>query len=343
MSARSRRAMRRPSLLVGAVWLAVAWGDAARAAEPGETTLRGELVGSQSVWTRARERTGDESRALVEAERLLSSDPPNAPPGLRTSLRKLRSEEGVKRLREAGVESSRSPEVRHLYATLLQDAGKVDEAQRQHELVAHGAPVSVATQSHEALGVLYARSGDRARELAAYDRALAGLPVGTARSIVLANRAESAMSMGALGDAIAGYREALAQLDHLQTFLVGVTTHWGLAVALDRYGDLDAAIASVSAARAYDPLDLSLRLDSWFFSPPWDEAWFWALGALAHARADSGDARVEKLEAARARYVEYASRAPVGDRYAPLAVLRARALGAEVAATQRAAPTKKPR
>src|SRR5262249_59502959 len=79
------------------------------------------------------------------------------------------------------------------------------------------------------------------------------------------------------------------------------STYWGLAVALDRSGELDAAMEAIGLARSYDPHDKSISPagGSWFFSPEYDEAWYTALGHWAHARAATlRAARIESYLAA---------------------------------------------
>ena len=100
----------------------------------------------------------------------------------------------------------------------------------------------------------------------------------------------------------------------------GVTTLWGLAVALDRSGDLDQALRQIDLARTYDFADRALTDPAWFFVPPYDEAWYSALGQWATARhAELAAVRVEAYARAVARWRDYLSQAPPDDRWAPLA------------------------
>src|SRR4029079_8260597 len=89
----------------------------------------------------------------------------------------------------------------------------------------------------------------------------------------------------AITAAVAGYRTALGLLsaDHMM-FGSGSTTLWGLAVALDRSGDLDSGLESVRVARSYDAQDKHLNGPGWFYLPAYDRHWYEALGHWQVAR-----------------------------------------------------------
>lgn len=176
------------------------------------------------------------------------------------------------------------------------------------------------------LGVCYAVLGERDKEIHAYGQALQFQPIGSHRAMLMANRAESFMGAGRVDDAIQGYRDALAALlpDEMKSY--GVTSLWGLAVALDRNGDMESALSNIRLARTYDELDEEITKEGWFYSPPYDEHWYKALGAWVHARAidnsiDKTFAYGHALEA----WDRYIDSAPPGDLYVDLAKVRRRA------------------
>jgi cytochrome c-type biogenesis protein CcmH/NrfG len=127
------------------------------------------------------------------------------------------------------------------------------------------------------------------------------------------------MGQGDLSNAVGGYREALQLLPNIAVGAAGVTTLWGLAVALDRSGDHRRALDHIDLARSYDRDDRQLRHQSWFFMPSYDEHWYAALGHWARARAATGpSARAEAYGRAIASWHAYLSEAHAGDRWLPL-------------------------
>jgi hypothetical protein len=112
-------------------------------------------------------------------------------------------------------------------------------------------------------------------------------PLPPERARLLANRAEAYMLRGDVERAVDGYRASLAlYFVGNQLFRGGTTTLWGLAVALDRSGDLDGGLQAVRLARSYDPQDLQLNGTEWFYVPAYDRHWYEALGHWAVARGD---------------------------------------------------------
>lgn len=151
-----------------------------------------------------------------------------------------------------------------------------------------------AVQAYWMLALAYAHSGNTHEELATYDLYLAheSDPIGRATAIM--NRAEGYMRLGRLRDAIDGYREADAILAPLPS---GVTTlasaRWGLAVALDRYGDARGALDAAKSAFQLDPrLRMVTDSEEVFFVPEYDRYWYIALGYQAAAAAESRASKV---------------------------------------------------
>jgi tetratricopeptide (TPR) repeat protein len=167
------------------------------------------------------------------------------------------------------------------------------------------------------LALAYGQAGRIADEIAAYSEALAVEPLADDRARLLANRAEALMHAGNIAGAIAGYREALTVRS------AAPTTLWGLAVALDRSGDLERALAAVSLARVYDPADKEINGPDWVYVPPHDKFWYEALGYWSRARSadvegDRGDAYARAVQAWKA----YAANAARDDRWLDLGRLR---------------------
>ena len=139
------------------------------------------------------------------------------------------------------------------------------------------------------LAVTYAHLGRVEDEIAAYGESLRVQPVSHERARLLANRAEAYMLLGDITAAVRGYRAALALLsaDHMM-FGTGSTTLWGLAVALDRSGDLDSGLDAIRVARSYDAQDKLINGPSWFYMPDYDRYWYEALGHWQVARKARG-------------------------------------------------------
>lgn len=239
-------------------------------------------------------------------------------------------------LEKAGGATSPNMLVRLQYASLMQTIASkqkprnlenVKEAAKIIQAVIASRPdPAILEVAWGELGVCYAVLGERDKEIQAYGQALHFQPIGHRRATLMANRAESYMGAGRLDDAIQGYRDALAALlpDEMRTY--GVTTLWGLAVALDRNGDMEAGLANIRLARIYDEIDEEINKEGWFYSPAHDEHWYKALGAWGRARAiensiDKTFAYGHAIEA----WERYIDRAPAGDLYVELAKIRRRA------------------
>jgi len=303
-----------------------------------------EVSADPSVWASARRpNASSRERLASEAQKVLSD----------AALQKERAEmrtglaignelleaariDARSKLEEAGGATSPNMIVRLQYASLLQTIASkqkprnlknVEKAAKIIETVVAARPdPSVLEIAWGELGVCYAVLGERDKEIHAYGQALSFQPIGHRRATLMANRAESYMGSGRLDEAIQGYRDGLAALlpDEMRAY--GVTTLWGLAVALDRNGDLESAFANIRLARIYDGIDEEINRDSWFYSPAYDEHWYKALGAWAHARTieNSIDRTFEYGHALEA-WDRYIDRAPADDLYVALAKVRRRA------------------
>lgn len=310
---------RRPSLLSG--WL----GAAVLA---GAALVSSPLHAAPTVWARALDPQAGERAALIA-----QAD------GLLIRYNRLRryplhdrvEEIGPLWLREArslyeraGAATSRDPSVRLRYAELLTDLGDVQGAAATLEALLRTEPHARArSEAWRALAICYARLGRYEDEIKAYDEALALEPHAGPRSTLLANQAEAYMVLGDISSAVEGYRSALATLGSLDMFVYGVTTLWGLAVALDRSGDLEVALQHIQLARTYDRNDKQINGSNWFYVPAYDDAWYAALGHWAAARsAELGDTRVEHYQQAVIAWESFIARAPASDHWLPLAKAR---------------------
>jgi tetratricopeptide (TPR) repeat protein len=293
------------------------------------SALRAAPAGATpTVWGRALDPRGGERATLIgQADALLVRYA-----RLRLSPLSDRVEEiGPLWLREArelyeraGAPAARDPWVRLRYASLLEDLGDTEGATSLLvALLRAEPPAPVRADAWERLAGCYARLGRYEEEIKAYGEALALEPQAGPRATLFANRAEAYMVQGDITAAVDGYRAALAALGSLDMFRYGVTTLWGLAVALDRSGDVEGALEHIRLARTYDRSDKQINGPGWFYVPSYDDAWYAALGHWAAARsAELGAARAESYLQAIASWESYLARAPATDLWAPLAKAR---------------------
>jgi tetratricopeptide (TPR) repeat protein len=229
-------------------------------------------------------------------------------------------------LEQAGAATSADPLVRYELGEVTHLLGDDAVAQKLLESVVHaeGAPAPILAEAYSQLAEAYTRVGRYEDEIKAYDKALTFEPHALARARLLANRAESYMTLGDLGPAIDGYRSALSLLTTLgEMARMGPTTLWGLGVALDRSGDLEGGLESIRIARTYDSLDHEINGEGWFYVPTYDRYWYQAIGHWSAARhAELKAARAERYGRAIDNWQEYIDRAPSGDRWALIARAR---------------------
>ena len=209
------------------------------------------------------------------------------------------------------------------------DETRLDQAIAHYQWALKNASLPTLTKARilNSLAIALARLARHEEEVARYDDAIAIDPDPAAQAVLRANQAEGFMARGQILEAIRGYRSALAATP---TAIVnqggGVTTIWGLAVALDRSGDVRGALEHVARARSYDPFDRLLQSSSWFFVPTYDEDWYLALGHWQRARSTdlSDEERLDAYDSAIASWRSYMNRAPMEDHWLPLAAVRLR-------------------
>lgn len=329
----------------------------------------GPASAQPSVWSLAAQPEAVEAvEASAQAEALLGELavlgpglPSGAPAGLRASSVAARSRmlSKAKRILErAGAAESHDPQLRsqlarvyYVLSNIDPDPAHLEQASVHFRFVgaSEQAPTTMRAEAYRELAICLARLARHDEEIAAYDLALALEPDPVSHAIILANQAEGQMARGLIIEAVRGYRAALRATSGIQMADTGVTTLWGLAVALDRAGDLSGALEHISLARSYDPLDLRINGPSWFFVPDYDEAWYSALGHWQRARdpeggipdADPTDARLARQEAyrdAEAAWRSFLARALPDDPWLPLAGQRLSAIEREHAAFRAESP-----
>jgi tetratricopeptide (TPR) repeat protein len=193
------------------------------------------------------------------------------------------------------------------------------------------APEHPATRDARfSLAVAYAKLGDPRKEIAVYDELLRSETLIEPRGIVLANQAEAYMLLGDLLRSVEGYREAL------KLAADNVLARWGLAVALDRSGDSDAALGEAQLAIQSDPLGASLSHPSVFFIPDYDRFWYVALGWMARAsqRTDRAQAAVA-WKRAEDNWIQYIDHAKPDDPWLRSANARRQLCGQRQKSSQR--------
>lgn len=154
------------------------------------------------------------------------------------------------------------------------------------------------------LGILYSRLGDQTRAAEAYERALRAAFDPSLTSPIHSNLAETYMMSGDLNQAVYHYEVAIElaprlppEADPAQSLALA---RWGLAVALDRFGEHHASLEMAQQALSVYGGEMGvLRSDGVFFDPPSEIHFYEGLGHMAKAQAtERGDAR--RAEAGRA-------------------------------------------
>jgi tetratricopeptide (TPR) repeat protein len=189
------------------------------------------------------------------------------------------------------------------------------------------APAIEAAPNHPAalqglfnLAVAYARSDRPHDEIHAYDMLLERQSAPGWRNTILSNRAEAKAKLGLLDAAIVDYRASIA----LSPGPDGVLARWGLAVTLDRAGDLSRALEEGGRAYDFDGGERS-RLDerNVFFVPAYEKWWYHALRQMSGAKvAQRTDAKLLHYERAARLWELFLAQALSTDRWVPLARAR---------------------
>lgn len=175
------------------------------------------------------------------------------------------------------------------------------------------------------LAFAYAKVDRPADERRCYLAFLARSTEPDERAVALLNFAETEMRLGRLREAIVAYRDAIDDArQHIRSSDTYVLAVWGLAVALDRYGDLSLAQKTAEEATRLDMYDrLIADRENVFFVPAYERSWYLGLGLSARSRS-ADDPRLAALFAqkAEAQWTQYVAQATAKDRWKSLAEKR---------------------
>jgi tetratricopeptide (TPR) repeat protein len=255
----------------------------------------GRATAAAPFWERAAEpaRTrGD--RLVAEADALLAAQP-------RSPERLARAEALAREAVAAAPDDFRA-------LVLLADvdvrAGRAAASLAALERACPRAPVgATAASCWFRLGVERSRQGRYAEALAAYERLIAD---GDDNSATHANAAELLMAEGRFGDAEERYREAIRlesagpAAGRIETSHALTLATYGLAIALDRAGQADAARDVMARALVLDPRHATLTAAEQpdadvFFLPDGDVYYYIGLAAEVAGDADEGAAAFQEF------------------------------------------------
>jgi tetratricopeptide (TPR) repeat protein len=147
-----------------------------------------------------------------------------------------------------------------------------------------------AEGAYDALATAYAKLDRSSDELRVYDRSIARITNPVSVAVFMLNRAEAYMHLGRLDEAIAEYTATANEASMFpnqveQQFHTAVLAWWGLAVALDRVGDVAGGAAKAKFATE---LDHDMRViatgENVFFVPERERDWYVALGFIEYAK-----------------------------------------------------------
>jgi tetratricopeptide (TPR) repeat protein len=217
------------------------------------------------------------------------------------------------------VQAEKSP-----YPLLRYDLGAVYEELDRHEAairvlkgalaMAPGDPS--AADAWLTLAYAYAKSNMPVEERDAYLRHLAA-GYSASRMTVHLNLAESEMRLGHLEEAIQGYRDTIQMAAKGPPSNIGILAQWGLAVALDRFGDTSGGYAAAKWATESDHERVIDNTETVFFVPDYERNWYHGLRAIVRAEAagspQEAALRWKTAEGIWANYVERATKPGIRD------------------------------
>lgn len=246
-----------------------------------------------SIWDKARDPKQHRAyQALSAMERMLSrADDTDFDPGLHRNFTRA----ALAMLELAGGGRLPDTRLKFLLARLLLDGSISREREARallEEALASDVDSPTAVDGWFSLATACAKLGDTQCEHRAYTRALELTWDPDKRAIIYMNRGESKMGMSTqpgasftIADALGDFRRALryAEQPDAQALVL-----YDLGIALERSGDLPAALDAMNRARAIQlsPMHPSaLDLPNVFFSPSYDLYYYKALEAMSEARA----------------------------------------------------------
>jgi tetratricopeptide (TPR) repeat protein len=285
-----------------------------------------------SIWARAANpELAQEADAIDTADRAVSRDYSLGRMST-AARRRILLRKTLVSLRRVTADKSKNMKLRYRLAQVHyrlfdveRDLKHIERATKHFELISSSeeVPRSQRARALMSLAICYARLGRHGDEIVAYSKAIALQADPISHSVLLANQAEGFMARGHIIAAVRGYRASLRATPSPLMIDSGVTTMWGLAVALDRSGDLNGALANVRRARSYDPGDLRINGDHWFYVPSYDRHWYEALGHWQIARdAKNPDVKRQAYDAAIASWQAFTNQADAKDPWVAIAAFR---------------------
>jgi tetratricopeptide (TPR) repeat protein len=191
-------------------------------------------------------------------------------------------------LEEAGAAKSPDPRLRFDLGAVYLEMDHFEPAIEVTESGLALAPDhSDAESAWNVLATAHAKLDQSREEILAYDKILSLTVDLGQRARVGANRAEAEMRLGRLDEAVKDYRDALALSESVSgspgLFEDSVLARWGLAVALDRWGDPSGALREAGLAVTQNGLHI-IGQKYVFFVPDYEITYYLALGFTAVAQ-----------------------------------------------------------
>lgn len=235
-----------------------------------------------SVWDRARDHDAATAYDLHAAVQQRFVATPSA--GVNDAASRM----VLETLKSNGAETSKSPLLRFDLALAYARLKNYARAAEIYKAAIAEFPDDPAVeQAWLRLAFACGYTGDHVCEQKAYLTVLRFETEEVLRATPTLNLAETQMHLGDLKDAIEGYREALRIAGRMPTGETAALATWGLAVALDRSGDL---VDAEKEARFVFELEKSmgghslLRSEGVFFYPGYEVHWYEGLSSSARAR-----------------------------------------------------------
>ncbi len=189
-----------------------------------------------------------------------------------------------------------------------------------------------ALEAYVVLANAYAKQDQSTDERRVYARYVPRITDDQSRAIAMLNLAEANMHLGDLDDAVAGYRETINAAAELPNVIeldqkTGLLARWGLAVALDRSGDVAGGAKETKLAIQLDTDMREIRGGpNVFFAPERERYWYVALGFAEYAK-EASEAKTSALLWHRAEgcwreYIDDVRKKAATDRWIDLARAR---------------------
>jgi hypothetical protein len=180
----------------------------------------------------------------------------------------------------------------------LEDNGCAKDVLEKALAIAPDHPAALGAYS--ILANAYAKLDESAAERRVYARYLPRITDDESRVIAMLNLAEADMHLGDLDDAVAGYRDTIDAAAQLPNAIeleqkTGLLARWGLAVALDRSGDVAGGAKETKLVLQLDTDMHEIRGGpNVFFAPERERYWYVALGFTEFAK-EAPDAKTAAL------------------------------------------------